>query len=91
MIPCVMRCLSVGICPFFSSTEEGATVSVREVIEHLEDCRNLSETVELVQQHTRQLAKRQGTWVRSLSECRPVAVSEPLAAAEAAARIAAVM
>ncbi len=50
-------------------------VGYREVIEHLEGQRNLAETVELVQLHTRQLAKRQNTWFRSLSECRFVSVS----------------
>ncbi len=42
----------------------------REVIEHLAGRRSLSETIELVKTHTRQFAKRQGTWFRSLSECR---------------------
>jgi tRNA dimethylallyltransferase len=41
-----------------------------EVIDHLEGRQGLAETVELVKTHTRQLAKRQGTWFRSLSECR---------------------
>ena len=50
-------------------------VGYREVIDHLESRRSLSETVGLVQQHTRQLAKRQCTWFRSLSECRFVAIS----------------
>jgi tRNA dimethylallyltransferase len=50
-------------------------VGYREVIEHLEGRRGLPETVELVQLHTRQLAKRQSTWFRSLSECRFVAIS----------------
>jgi tRNA dimethylallyltransferase len=45
-------------------------VGYREVIEHVEGRRNLAETMELVQLHTRQLAKRQGTWFRSLCECR---------------------
>ena len=62
-------------------------VGYREVIEHLEGRRSLAETVELVQRHTRQLAKRQGTWFRSLSECRFVAVSGQLDAAETAQRI----
>lgn len=47
-------------------------VGYREVIAHLEGQHGLEETVQLVQQHTRQLAKRQGTWFRSLSECRLV-------------------
>jgi tRNA dimethylallyltransferase len=50
-------------------------VGYREVIEHLEGLRNLAETIELVQLHTRQLAKRQYTWFRSLSECRFVRLS----------------
>jgi tRNA dimethylallyltransferase len=57
------------------SRTAGQAVGYREVIEHLEGRCGLSETVELVQQHTRQLAKRQGTWFRSLSECRFVAAS----------------
>jgi tRNA dimethylallyltransferase len=60
-------------------------VGYREVIEHLEGRRNLSETVALVQCHTRQLAKRQCTWFRSLSECRFVPIAgdfDPAALAE---------
>jgi tRNA dimethylallyltransferase len=63
-------------------------VGYREVIEHLEGRHSLAETVELVQQHTRQLAKRQSTWFRSLSECRFVAVADQIDAAETAERIA---
>jgi tRNA dimethylallyltransferase len=59
-------------------------VGYREVIEHLEGRRSLAETVELVRLHTRQLAKRQGTWFRSLSECRFVPVSGQLKPAETA-------
>ena len=47
----------------------------REVIEHLDGQRSLAETVELVQLRTRQFAKRQETWFRSLHECRAVAMS----------------
>jgi tRNA dimethylallyltransferase len=50
-------------------------VGYREVIEHLQGQRDLAETVELVQRHTRQLAKRQYTWFRSLCECRFVSIS----------------
>jgi tRNA dimethylallyltransferase len=53
-------------------------VGYRDVIEHLEGRRTLAETVELVQLHTRQLAKRQYTWFRSLGECRFVSVSGDL-------------
>ncbi len=63
-------------------------VGYREVIEHLEGRRNLTETIELVEQHTRQLAKRQGTWFRSLSECRFLPVSDLFDAEELAERIA---
>jgi tRNA dimethylallyltransferase len=45
-------------------------VGYREVIEHLEGRGTLAETIGLVQLHTRQLAKRQNTWFRSLCECR---------------------
>jgi tRNA dimethylallyltransferase len=62
-------------------------VGYREVIEHLCGQRALAETIDLVRLHTRQLAKRQGTWFRSLSECRPLPVSDPLDAVEIAERI----
>jgi tRNA dimethylallyltransferase len=50
-------------------------VGYREAIEHIEGCHTLAQTVELVQIHTRQLAKRQNTWFRSLGECRFVPVA----------------
>jgi tRNA dimethylallyltransferase len=53
-------------------------VGYREVIDHVEGRRNLVETIELVQIHTRQLAKRQSTWFRSISECRFVPVNDQL-------------
>jgi len=52
------------------SPSAAQAVGYREVIEHLRGLQTLPQTVELVQQHTRQLAKRQITWFRSLSECR---------------------
>ena len=63
-------------------------VGYREVIEHLEGRRNLAATISLVEQHTRQLAKRQATWFRSLSECRYVSLAGRLDAAEIAGRLA---
>ena len=63
-------------------------VGYREVIEHLEGRRGLAETIDLVKMHTRQFAKRQGTWFRSLSECRFVPVDAATAPAEIARRIA---
>jgi tRNA dimethylallyltransferase len=65
-------------------------VGYREVLQHLEGQRDLAATVELVQQRTRQFARRQLTWFRSLSECRTVPMTEegqPIAAAEIARRI----
>ena len=69
-------------------THARQAVGYREVIEHLEGRRSLAETIELVRRHTRQLAKRQCTWFRSLSECRFVAVSGELQPAETARLIA---
>ena len=62
-------------------------VGYREVIEHLQGRRNLAETIELVRLHTRQLAKRQCTWFRSLSECRFVTVAGQLDAVKTARQI----
>jgi tRNA dimethylallyltransferase len=50
-------------------------VGYREVIEHLAGERDLQQTIELVKLRTRQFAKRQSTWFRSLSECQFVAMS----------------
>jgi len=62
-------------------------VGYREVIEHLRGERGLAETVELVKRHTRQMAKRQMTWFRSLSECRFVAVEGNVGPAAVAEQI----
>jgi tRNA dimethylallyltransferase len=45
-------------------------VGYREVQDYLNGRRSLEETVEKVKTRTRRFAKRQGTWYRSLSECR---------------------
>jgi tRNA dimethylallyltransferase len=63
--------------PDFSRTAAQA-VGYREVIEHLRGERDLPATVELVKLRTRQFAKRQLTWFRSLSECRWISAQEPL-------------
>jgi tRNA dimethylallyltransferase len=63
-------------------------VGYREVIEQLRGARDLAATVDLVKLRTRQFAKRQMTWFRSLSECRFVGMSESLSA-EVARHIAA--
>jgi len=65
----------------------GQAVGYREVIEHLRGKRDLPETIDLVKTHTRQLAKRQWTWFRSLSECRFVAVAGQIDPAETALQI----
>jgi tRNA dimethylallyltransferase len=62
-------------------------VGYREVIAHLAGERDLAATIELVKLRTRQFAKRQLTWFRSLSECRNVPVVEPWDANEIAQRI----
>ena len=49
-------------------------VGYAEVIDYCGARQDLAATVELVKLHTRQLAKRQATWFRSLSECRFVPV-----------------
>ncbi len=60
------------------SKTAGQAVGYREVIEHLSGGTSLEQTIELVKTHTRQFAKRQWTWFRSLSECRPVPIAEPV-------------
>ncbi|HEV3137187.1 MAG TPA: tRNA dimethylallyltransferase, partial [Pirellulales bacterium] len=63
-------------------------VGYREVIEHLQGVRNLSDTIELVKLRTRQFAKRQMTWFRSLSECRSVSMAESNTPGQVAGQIA---
>lgn len=63
-------------------------VGYREVLEHLQGGRDLSTTRELVQARTRQFARRQETWFRSLCECRRIPLSEPLDPAKIAGQIA---
>ncbi len=60
----------------------------REVIDHLSGGPGLAETIDLVKTHTRQFAKRQMTWFRSLSECHFMGVVEPMEPGEVAGRIA---
>ena len=54
-------------------------VGYAEVIDYHRAKQDLVATVELVKTHTRQLAKRQATWFRSLSECRFVDVQNDIA------------
>ncbi len=64
-------------------------VGYQEVLEYLDGVRDLRSTIALVQQRTRQFAKRQRTWFRSLSECRFVPMQEPVDPVAVARRIAA--
>jgi tRNA dimethylallyltransferase len=76
-----------------SATPPGRTASqavgYREVFEHLRGEHDLAQSIELVKLRTRQFAKRQMTWFRSLSECRFVDMSDEPGAADVAERIAA--
>ncbi len=62
-------------------------VGYREVIEHLAGRASREETVERVKVRTRRFAKRQGTWFRSLAECRPVTIAEEVGPDQLARRI----
>lgn len=66
----------------------GQAVGYREALEHLAGAHDLPTTVERIQARTRRFAKRQGTWFRSLAECRFVDAAPEESAAEIAERIA---
>ena len=51
-------------------------VGYREVLEHLQGKHSLDETRSLVKARTRQFARRQETWFRSLSECQFIPCNE---------------
>lgn len=51
-------------------------VGYAEVADHLDGKADLATTIELVQARTRQFARRQETWFRSLTECRRWPLSE---------------
>lgn len=50
-------------------------VGYREMLEHLAGEHDLAETIDRIRVRTRRFAKRQGTWFRSLEECRFVDVA----------------
>jgi tRNA dimethylallyltransferase len=62
-------------------------VGYREVIDHVEGRADLPEVIRKVQARTRQFARRQETWFRSLSECRFVAMKDGTAPGAVAERI----
>jgi tRNA dimethylallyltransferase len=64
-------------------------VGYREIFDHLAGKRGLEETKQLIKQRTRQFAKRQLTWFRSLRECRWIAMHGPFDARAIAEQIAA--
>lgn len=64
-------------------------VGYREVIDHLEGKSTLAAATEKVKVRTRQFAKRQCTWFRSLGECRIVPLTGELDVAQIAKQIAA--
>jgi tRNA dimethylallyltransferase len=66
-------------------------VGYREVIEWIRDGGDLDQTIEEVSAHTRQLARRQETWLRSFSEIRSIAVCEPMDPDAVAERIQAML
>jgi tRNA dimethylallyltransferase len=63
-------------------------VGYREMIEHLTGKSDLPTTIDLVKLHTRQFAKRQLTWFRSLAECRWIHLDGPFEPQKIAEQIA---
>jgi tRNA dimethylallyltransferase len=53
------------------SREARQALGYREVLDHLSGATTLEQTTTLIQAHTRQFAKRQISWFRHLSGCRP--------------------
>ncbi len=74
-----------------ASTPPGRTarqaLGYREIFESLEGARDIASTIALIKTRTRQFAKRQGVWFRSLAELRPIPVDEPFEAARVAEAI----
>jgi tRNA dimethylallyltransferase len=57
------------------STQAGHALGYEELFDYLEGKVDLMTTIDLIQTHSRQFAKRQLTWFRHLPQCKPVAVS----------------
>ena len=62
------------------SREARQALGYREILDWLESGGDWNETVELIRTHTRQFAKRQLTWFRSLSSLVPMPADAPDAA-----------
>jgi tRNA dimethylallyltransferase len=90
----------LGDCPDFCNSKNGTVpfvgrlsktarqaVGYGEVIDYLEGRHDLTAAIELIKTHSRQLAKRQATWFRSLSECRFIGLEGEVSAEEVAQRI----
>ena len=69
------------------SRTAGQAVGYREAIAHLRDDAPFDEAIESVKARTRQFARRQETWFRSLSECRFVPLTEEQPAEQLAEEI----
>jgi tRNA dimethylallyltransferase len=78
-----------GLLDRFSEISRTASQAVgyREGTDQLRDKRDLPETVSLIKTRTRQFAKRQETWFRSLEECRRLPQHEGTDAAQIARQI----
>jgi tRNA dimethylallyltransferase len=82
-----VRRLTPGGCQIGRTASQA--VGYREVIEHLAGRLDHAAMVERIKTRTRQFAKRQATWFRSLSECRFVDIEGEVDAGALAAKIAA--
>jgi tRNA dimethylallyltransferase len=78
------RCQSAG---FEVSKTAGQAVGYREIFDLLDGKIDREEARNQVVFHTRQLAKRQETWFRSLEECRMIAMDETSDAEQVAQEI----
>ena len=78
-----------GLLEKYESLSRTASQAVgyREVIAHLCEDKSLDETIEQVKIRTRRFARRQETWFRGLSECRPITMSTETSSEEIAEQI----
>jgi tRNA dimethylallyltransferase len=57
------------------SRQARQALGYEELFDYLDGKSELKTTVELIQTHSRQFAKRQLTWFRRLPQCKPITVS----------------